>query len=126
MILLPIGRDDAEIRRHAWVSYVILALNVLAFIAVETSTRASKMVALQMQFSEAIEYLAARPYLEVPADMAPMINEEGQQELERRRNAIPAEAMPSADVIEQEQATLEEMTANVFGVVRALPHMRFG
>ena len=126
MILLPIGRDDAEIRRHAWISYVILALNILAFVAVETATRSSKMVALEMQFGEAIDYLASHPYLEVPADMAPLINEAGMQELQRRRDAIPENALPAPEVIEQEQATLDEMTAKVFAVVNKLPHMQYG
>jgi hypothetical protein len=39
MILLPIGRDESEIRRHAWVSYTIIAFNILIFIATSMSLR---------------------------------------------------------------------------------------
>ncbi len=38
MILTPIGRDNAVIQRHAWVTYGIVALNVLAFAVVNLIT----------------------------------------------------------------------------------------
>lgn len=124
MILIPIGRDDAEIRRHAWVSYAIIALNVLAFIAVETASRPSKMVELQRGWNEVGEYLIQHPYLEIPEELVPMVSAEGRTFLAKQRDAYGQP--PSAEVIEEEQATLDEMAASVAAALDQLPHQRFG
>ena len=126
MILLPIGRDDAEIRRHAWVSYVVIALNVLAFVAVSTATRASKMVKLQLEFARTGTYLMERPYLELPKDLEPLVGAHGKQQLEQRRQMIGEGGRPARRVIEREQAVLDEMAAGVMKIYRGLPHLRFG
>lgn len=126
MILLPIGRDDAEIRRHAWVSYVVIALNVLAFVAVETSTRASRMVKLQLEFGKAGEYLMARPYLELPEELKPLVGAHGQQLLAQQRQMLGDGDRPPRRVIEREQQVLNEMAAGVVEMYRGLPHIRFG
>ena len=126
MILLPIGRDDAEIRRHAWVSYVIIALNVLAFVAVETASRSSKMVALQLEFTKTGSYLMQKPYLEIPAEMAPLIGEGGKQQLAARRKMLGEGELPPKRVIEREQREVDAMAAKVMQGYRSLPHIRFG
>ncbi len=126
MILLPIGRDDAEIRRHAWVSYVVIALNVLAFVAVETATRASKMVRLQLEFGKAGQYLMARPYLELPEELKPLVGVHAQQVLVQQRKMLGEGDRPPRRVIEREQAVLDEMAAGVVKMYRGLPHIRFG
>lgn len=124
MILIPIGRDDAEIRRHAWVSYAIIALNVLMFIAVETSSRPSKVMGIQRGFSDAVEYLAAHPYLEIPAAMKPMVNDRGKAWLAERARTM--EQLPTSTTIAIEQRRLDAMVNDAMRAVRTLPHIRFG
>jgi hypothetical protein len=75
-MLLPIARDDAEIRRHAWVCYVIFALNIVMFIGVGAFEReAVKRSAAEWQ--EALEYHEERPYLKTPPAMERLIGPEG-------------------------------------------------
>lgn len=126
MILLPIGRDDAEIRRHAWVSYVIIALNVLAFIAVETASRASKMVQIQLDFAKTATYVMEHPYLDVPDDFENLISERGKRQLAAQQKLITSDMLPSRRVRQREQQTLNEMAAGVVQAYRSLPHIRFG
>lgn len=124
MLLIPIGRDDAEIRRHAWVSYAIIALNVLAFIAVETASRPSKMVELQRGWEESWEYLVRHPYLEPPEELMVMLTDQGRLFIEKQRDAYGHP--PAEDVIEREQATLDELTAAAAEAFSELPWKRFG
>lgn len=125
MILIPIGRDDAEIRRHAWVSYVIIALNILAFVAVETASRSSKMDELQRKWQEVGAYLMQRPYLRVPPELDPMINERGRAYLAKMRK-VAALSKPAPRVLEREQARLNAMADEAVALYRNLPHIRFG
>ena len=71
-MLLPIGRDDAEIRRHAYVSYAILALNILVFIAGSIGER-GRNEQLDESWHASIRYLSQHPYLHVPPTLAPSV-----------------------------------------------------
>ena len=127
MILIPIGRDDAEIRRHAWVSYIIIALNILAFVAVETASRSSKMIELQQKWNEVGAYLMKRPYLEVPPSIEPMLNSGAKVYLNESRRAIERTGgKPVTSIVRREQARLNELADEAAALYRRLPHIRFG
>lgn len=125
MLLLPIGRDDAEIRRHAWVSYVVIALNVLAFVAVETSARTSKVMELQRRWGEVGTYLVQHPYLRVPPEVDRILNPRARAYLTEARKASVTRKPPQW-VIEREQAQLDQLAHEAVERYRGLPHIRFG
>jgi membrane associated rhomboid family serine protease len=123
MILLPIGRDESEIRRHAWISYAIVALNILAFVAVETATRSAKMVQLETEWNEALQYIARKPYLKLPPAMAEVLRDDVKVFLAERSQQAKA---PAFWVVRSEQKQLNEMADEAVGAYRSLPHVRFG
>ena len=127
MILLPIGRDDAEIRRHAWVSYVVIALNILAFVAVETASRSSKLVELQRKWDAVGQYLTQKPYLQVPPEMEPMLTPGSRLYLNEARKATSRTGGPPARfIVEREQRRLNELASEAVAEYHKLPHIRFG
>src|SRR5688572_26450239 len=94
------------------------------FIAVETASRPSKVMGIQRGFSEAVEYLAAHPYLEIPAAMKPMVNDRGKAWLAERARTM--EQLPAPATIAIEQRRLDGMVNDAMRAVRTLPHNRFG
>ena len=124
VILIPIGRDDAEIRRHAWVSYTIIALNVLMFVAIETASRPSKVMGIQRGLNEAGDYLIAHPYLKIPPELEPMIDEKGRTWLAER--ARGADYIPPAKVVAAEQRTLNDLARKAMEGMSSLPYRRWG
>src|SRR6185436_3000451 len=123
MILIPIGRDDAEIRRHAWVSYAIIALNVLAFVATMTAERQSRMMQLNEQWRDALIYNVRHPYLRTPEAMTDVLRADVVQYLQAQRKAV---APPAADVVAREQRMLNDLADNAVAAYRRLPTIRFG
>ncbi|HYI09488.1 MAG TPA: rhomboid family intramembrane serine protease [Thermoanaerobaculia bacterium] len=123
MILLPIGRDDSEIRRHAWVSYILIALNIVAFVAVETAQRQAARE-LNATWSAAVSYLVAHPYLDVPPEMAPVLGPRGEQYLAQVRTLLKKNVTPP--VMKREQEKLNTLARNAWGTTRSLPTHRFG
>ncbi|HEX8172109.1 MAG TPA: rhomboid family intramembrane serine protease [Thermoanaerobaculia bacterium] len=118
MLLLPIGRDDAEIRRHAWVSYTIIAINILVMVAVMTAE-----ASLTRRWSGAFGFALAHPYLKLPPDMARVLKPAGVEEHEvMRRHA----AVPAREQVEAEQAQLDAMVAKAAEALRKEPLRRFG
>ncbi|HET7436352.1 MAG TPA: rhomboid family intramembrane serine protease, partial [Thermoanaerobaculia bacterium] len=121
MILIPIGRDDAEIRRHAWVSYVIIGLNILAFVitfAVERTYGAD----VNTKWRAAVSYFAQHPYLRMPHEMRDVLPED----LAKQLAMLPAERPASALAQQRQQEELEALTADAAAAVRQLPTMRLG
>lgn len=121
-MLIPIARDEAEIRRHAWVSYAIFALNILVFIGVGIAEREAVKEA-EGQWRTAIEYHAERPYLTTPAAMERLIGSDGVDYLEeQRRNHPPV----PRDRITSEQRELDLRTAAAEKARRTQPKYQLG
>lgn len=123
-LLLPIGRDDAEIRRHAWVSYTIVAVNLLAFLFTALSETSSSSAEINRQWEAALRYHFAHPYLQTPPAMANLVRVEVIRYIQSNRANVvtPAEAA----LVKSEQRTLEELTASAVAAYRRLPTIRFG
>jgi membrane associated rhomboid family serine protease len=122
MILLPIGRDDAEIRRHAWVSYAIIALNILVFVGIETAERRT-MAKIDREWQEAWTYISRRPYLQVPPAMAELLQDAPKRYLDQRRQMAQP---PPAPVMRREQVTFNVIAGEAVAAYHGLPRVRFG
>jgi membrane associated rhomboid family serine protease len=108
-MLIPIGRDDAEIRRHAWVSYAIIALNIVAFVVLGLVEREATR-SLELRWRDAIEYHVAHPYLRTPKSMADLIGPQGMTQLAlMRKNYGPG----PISRLQAEQAKLDELANDV-------------
>lgn len=121
MILLPIGRDDAVIRRHAWVSYTIIALNVMVWLAMSMFDSSGGNASVEQQWVKTMRFYLAHPYLQVPPSIENLVP----APLHAR---IAASATPPAASVDVagEQATLEGMATELQRAYRALPRIRYG
>lgn len=57
MIVVPIGREEAVLQRHAWLTYVLIALNVVAFFLFRLGSSDQQRSALIRTWHETIAYL---------------------------------------------------------------------
>ncbi len=122
-VLLPIGRDDAEIRRHAWVSYTIIAINVLAFAFTFFSESSASVDQINVEWQKALEYYFRHPYLQAPAPMTDLVRVDLIRYIQSNRTNIAA---PEPGIVKSEQRELETLTANAVAVYKKLPTIRFG
>lgn len=123
MLLLPIGRDDAEIRRHAWVSYTIIALNVVAFLFTAMALRPAVVDPIEQQWNSVFRYLEQHPYLRPPPDAAELLTAEDTTTL---REMASEKRAPSPTTIRNEQAELDAMVARAVAAQNELPYAKFG
>lgn len=124
MLLIPIGRDDAEIRRHAWISYAILALNVVVFLITSALMRPSTMQKIEDQWEEAFRYYLGHPYLEPPAKLKELLPENALEQV--RAQARVASARVSRATIARQQRELDALVARATESQKKLPFARFG
>jgi membrane associated rhomboid family serine protease len=123
MLLIPIGRDDAEIRRHAWISYAILALNVAVFIYTASLTSGSTMQKLEDEWKSAFQYYVEHPYLTLPAALKELLTAEELQQLEAHAKTV--QRVPRRTMA-KEQKELDARVARAVESREALPFARWG
>lgn len=122
MILLPIGRDDSEIRRHAWISYTFIAINVVVFLAIAFVERESNLAGLEKQWTEAFTYLAEHPHLEVPREMTLAIDAGMMSDLEKMRAET---RRPHAWTLAKQQEKLNALAKEARASLDAMPSFRY-
>lgn len=120
MIILPIGRDESTIQRHAWVSYSIIAMNVLMFLASLVMFSATKNETERV-VTTALTYISEHPYLTIPAPLAQIIPRDMQLRLKSGQAQVPARF-----VMRQEQEELDSLGDAAVAAFRKLPIIRFG
>ncbi|MCU1230765.1 MAG: rhomboid family protein [Acidobacteria bacterium] len=80
MFLVPIGRDNAVIQRHAWVTYSILAVSLVFFLAISIGYRGHDRETFEN--GRAMELILSRfPWLHVPDELAEVIGAKALKEL---------------------------------------------
>ncbi|HVR40388.1 MAG TPA: rhomboid family intramembrane serine protease [Thermoanaerobaculia bacterium] len=121
MILLPIGRDETEIQRHAWISYGIIAANVLAFIIVGIIEHSARMSQIDATFNAAIRYIAEHPYLEIPANLAAILPDNVENQL--KSNQPPY--LPPTETITAQQEELNELADAAVEAWHDVPSIRY-
>ncbi len=121
-MLIPIGRDEAEIRRHAWVCYVIFALNIVMFIVVGAMQQQAAKKATQ-RWRAALEYQDEHPYLKTPPAMQRLIGAAGVAYLAEHSRNSPA--VPRGQM-ESEQRELDHLTADAEEARRIQPQYQLG
>ena len=118
MFLLPIGRDDGVIQRHAWISYAIIALNVLIWFAT-AATESSSMAVANQQWRTTMQYYLNHPYLNVSDSIAGLVPARVRA---AARAAGPAPA--NADV-RTEQKTFDGMAEELSTDYYSIPRIRW-
>jgi len=120
MLLLPIGRDDAVVQRHAWISYAILTLNIVVFIGVNVGDH-SRMQRLESDWNVAMKYIARHPYLQIPDSLDSYVPPDLKRAASESRVPVPDSA-----TVAEEQSHLDEMASQFADEVAATPIMRLG
>jgi membrane associated rhomboid family serine protease len=123
MLLIPIAQEESVVRRTPWVSFLLIALNFVAFLALSGSGPGKEEV--EARAAEFFGYLAERPYLEPSPEIAALLGEGFQEDLEKAREAWRSRG-GQAPFAELEQGRLDELAAELLRVLRERPSWRFG
>lgn len=130
MFLYPIGRDEAEVRRHAWVSYAILAFNILFFIISHAAMRRMEAAPIENKFDEIISYLNEHPYLRPPEEIKQFLSVKDREYLDGERRFrytnMGGGSQESLEEERQEQAWLNQLAAELVELRDTTPFHKYG
>src|SRR3990172_12931834 len=100
MLLLPYAHERQTVQRLPWITFGLIALNLLIFLI--TTYGASGAEDAERFMYEFREYLYARPYLEVPESMKELLDEEELEQLAIYKETTDTSALGEF-TIQQEQ-----------------------
>ena len=127
-MFIPIGLDENEVRRVPWVTWGLIAVNVLVFLVLWQAEQRSGLPALMEKQGEEIQvYLSDHPYLDVPAELDARLSNTDRRQLESARKKIASAGRTPADwEIARQQKTLDGLVEEYFATYRASPIARWG
>jgi membrane associated rhomboid family serine protease len=124
MLVIPIGQENGEVRRQPWVSYGIVAFNVLIFAVLWLASSGSEVPAkFETQARVVTEYLIRNPHLTVPPELTAFYGRQGLQLLEHAKVTAPK---PDAWIVRRQQQKLNTMAQELFAIGRELPLLKPG
>lgn len=127
-MLLPIGQEENQVRRHPWVSYALIGLNIVVFLLLLPLQPGPEWAReLDSKWEEMIGYLAERPYLALPPILADRCGKSCEAELEEMRQRHDNEVgMPVDSVVQEQQKVLDARVQAVVDLLAVLPSQRWG
>lgn len=124
MLLIPVGQENSEVRRNPWVSYTIIAANLVVFLFLYIASFNSDVPQrLEAKAAEVAEYIARNPYLTIPPELSPHVTEEGLALFAAARASAPR---PIDWVVRRQQQKLNAMVLELFAISRESPILRHG
>lgn len=125
MLLIPIAQEDSTVRRTPWVSFALIAANVVLFLFLAGGGRENAEIRESLR--SFIQFLAAHPYLSPPPEVASLLGPGFGTELEEVRQKWRARGgVVDGAVSAEEQGRLNELGEKVLAAVHAQAAWRFG
>src|SRR6476660_1930683 len=115
-MFIPIGLDENEVRRTPWLTWGLIASNILVFVVMWAAQRGSDARGrLDEQWRSVSTFLSSHPYLEVPPELQSRLDEDDRQRLDRlRRDAAGAGSRPPDWEVARQQKELDDMVRKLF------------
>jgi len=126
-MFIPIGLDENEVRRTPWLTWGLIASNVLVFVVMWAAQRGSDARGrLDEQWRSVSTFLSSHPYLEVPPELQSRLDEDDRLRLERLRRAAAADSRPPDWEVARQQKELDDMVRELFATANESPIARWG
>lgn len=127
-MFIPIGLEENETRRVPWVTWVVIALNVVIFTGLWLAEqRGNYRERANEQGKAAVAYLLEHPYLKAPTELDALFDDEDRSAIEARNQAaVRAGRVPAGWQVDREQAELDAMVTAIFATLRDSPINRWG
>jgi membrane associated rhomboid family serine protease len=119
-MLIPIGHEETSVRRLPWVSFAIMGLCVLAWLLSMTVT--SNEAVIEEREKTALRYYFEHPYLDLAEELEGFQYFQMRQLYDEDQEITP----PGEDIVSEEQAELDRLTALVSSARDQQPELRWG
>src|SRR5215471_19239905 len=127
-MFIPIGLDENEVRRTPWITWFLIASNLLIFLlfwAAQTGSDLSDR--LDRQWNAVGAFISDHPYLEIPSELQARLDDQDRQRLVRaRQDYLTSRSAPPNWEMARQQKELDDMVRDLFATAKESPIARWG
>src|SRR3990172_13031742 len=123
MLLLPYAHERQTVQRLPWITFGLIALNVLIFLI--TTYGSGGVNEGDQSLYQFREYIASHPYLKIPTEMEQFFDEQELDQLAALREVFDTSTISAWDM-EQEQGMLKSLAERVLEAVEEDPFQKYG
>jgi membrane associated rhomboid family serine protease len=128
-MIIPIGHEQNRVRRQPWVTYSIMLLCVLAFLATHFARQAQLQAFIRL-LTQTIEYYVQHPYLELDErlkmKMVQGVGPEAAGAFWQLTRRLGVERPRDPGVAAAQQGELDRLTRETFAAAEGMPDRRWG
>ena len=128
MILIPLGHEEAGVRRLPWITFGVIGICFLSLIATAgVGLESSADRELDERFDAAVEYYFTHPYLDLDPEFRDLLAPDSSgPQAEALFKAMRGPDGPDDDTRRAEQEELDRLVAGALETLGDHPYMRFG
>ena len=122
-IFLPISHEQQNVQRLPWITFGLIALNVIVFF-LTTAGRSDTESSFNQKYDYLLRYQLERPYLEFPQSMREYLSEKDNEKIDLLKEA--AETTIDPLTLEEEQEELDGLAKEIVQISNNHPFRQFG
>lgn len=124
MLILPLAHESQRVQRLPWVTFTIIAINVVLLIYTAFIAGADED-ALSENFNKYFEYLSAHPYLEVRPEMQQYFTPDDEDQLKSLREGVNTSNLDQ-ETIDSQQEELDGYSDEIKNLMGQDPMKKWG
>jgi membrane associated rhomboid family serine protease len=122
MLLIPYGHEDQVVRRRPWITYFLIALNILIFLPLSSSPNEAE---INRAAQDTIRYYRQHPYLQPSENLLKFLEETDRKQIEEALQKQDMSVLTNQQIAE-EQAVLDKKVQNVWKLIEESPDYQYG
>jgi membrane associated rhomboid family serine protease len=122
-IILPISHEQQTVQRLPWITFGLIAINIIVFFLIASDRRDSE-AAMDQKYDQLITYYIVHPYLEFPENVRKFLNDSENRRIDDLNEA--SETMIDPYTREREQEELDDLANDVVRAINAHPFREYG
>ena len=122
MLLIPYGHEDQVVRRRPWITYFLIGLNILIFVALSSSPDEAE---IDKAAQDMIRYYRQHPYLQPSDNLLKFLAESDRKQIEEALQKQDLSVLTNQQIAE-EQAVLDKKVQNVWKLIEESPDFQYG
>jgi membrane associated rhomboid family serine protease len=122
-ILLPVAHEQQKVQRLPWITFAIIAINVIVYLII-TPGRDDNQREVGQKYNQLLKYYVEHPYLEFPDSAKQFLTQSETEKIEIMKES--AEKPQDQDTLEEEQSKLDEIAGEFNTLLNHDPFRKYG
>jgi membrane associated rhomboid family serine protease len=123
IILLPVAHEQQQVQRLPWITFALIAINVVVFL-ITNPGRDDNQSLVNQKYDELLRYYIDHPYLEFPENTKKLLTETEVEKIEAMKEG--AEQPLDEETVENQQSRIDSISDEITTLLNKDPFREYG